>query len=73
MEDTTHNHYFIFNDDGFEVCSFCGVCTSQREMKTYLTSNMNDEEVSNFSDILRNHNIGYVSEIEKLYGNIKKK
>ena len=72
MENTSHQHYFVFNDDGFEVCFLCGLCTSQKEMRHDFTEKYQDiPKFTNFSDILQNNNIGYISEIEKEYLMIK--
>ena len=73
MEETTHQHYFIFNDDGFEVCSLCGLCTSQKEMKEQNETQTNFDKIKRpeFSYILENVNIGFIQEIEGAYIEIK--
>ena len=72
--DTPSNiHEFIFNDDGFEVCSKCGICTSSRLME----SSISEHEYpipnywSQFSEILINNHIGYIDRIEDEYKKIK--
>jgi uncharacterized cysteine cluster protein YcgN (CxxCxxCC family) len=67
------NHNFIFNDDGFEVCNQCGVCTTNREQRYSHTDSTNFENVciSAFSNILTNNHIGYEDEINKEYNCIK--
>lgn len=73
MADSHHEHDFIFNDDGFEVCRICGVCSSLREMRSstiYQESTLNH---SYHSDILLNNHIGYVDEIENEYEKLKLK
>ena len=75
MELTNHIHTYIFNDDGFEVCNKCGTCSSMRLLKhdnTFETVKNHDLS-SSFSNILINHNIGFIEEIEHEYHEIKKK
>ena len=75
MELTSHIHTYIFNDDGFEVCNQCGTCSSMRLLKhdnTFETVKNHDLS-SPFSNILINHNIGFIEEIEHEYHEIKKK
>ena len=75
MELTSHIHTYIFNDDGFEVCNKCGTCSSMRLLKhdnTFETVKNHDLS-SSFSNILINHNIGFIEEIEHEYHEIKKK
>ena len=74
MTSILHTHNFIFNDDGFEVCNICGVCTSQRSGE-YGTSNelLVPQHSSDFFDILINNHIGYVNEVEEKYLMIKRK
>ena len=33
MMQMEHSHSFTFNDDGFEVCILCGICSSMRQLK----------------------------------------
>ena len=66
-----HEHYFFFNDDGFEVCMKCGLCTSQREMNhDYYKSRAGTVEQI-YSDVLVNNHLGYVDEIGRAYLQIK--
>lgn len=69
-----HIHSYTFNDDGFEVCITCGICTTLRELKhdSYLKT-ITNEFYSTFSNILLNNNIGYIYEIEHEYNQIKHK
>ena len=73
MEVTTHMHDFIFNDDGFEVCRSCGICSSLREMRYSTIYEENTSYHSNHSDILRNNHIGHVDDIEFEYEKLKSK
>ena len=74
MSSTQHTHNFIFNDDGFEVCNLCGVCTSQRngEHETTIQSST-PQHMSEFFDILINNHIGYCNEVEDMYSLMKRK
>lgn len=71
---TCHLHSFTYNDDGFEVCSKCGLCTNAREFLSNLNSycvgvnSVNNE----FTHILSNYHIGYENEIVEEYKKIKK-
>ena len=67
------NHNLIFNDDGFEVCNKCGLCTTNREQRNSYTNSANFDNQCNsaFSNILSNNHIGYVDEINKEYNSIK--
>lgn len=71
MEITPHTHQFAFNDDGFQVCVLCGLCSSLREYHF----NAREEPVtvlrSNYADVLINHNIGYVGLVEEEYKKMK--
>ena len=29
-----HDHNYIFNNDGYQVCTLCGVCTSLQDMRS---------------------------------------
>ena len=71
MGSRSHLHTYIFNDDGFEVCSLCGVCTSQREMKAEFARENIKKNDSSFSHILENVKIGYIEEIEEAYKKLK--
>ena len=72
MESLLHNHHFIFNDDGFEVCDKCGICTTQRYAEQSSDNHLFvSQHVSEFSDILINNHIGYIEEIEKKYISLK--
>ena len=64
-------HCFEFNDDAFEVCTKCGICSSLREMVHEY--HVNDEEVcyNMFRDVLVNNHLGFEIEIEKEYSKIK--
>ena len=60
-------HCFEFNDDAFEVCTKCGICSSLSEMVHEY--HVNDEEVcyNMFMDVLVNNHLGFEIEIEKEY------
>lgn len=70
----SHTHNFIFNDDGFEVCNECGICTTLRHL---MPDNSIQEPTtdyrSEFSDVLVNNHIGYVDDVEDEYKKIKLK
>ena len=74
MPSILHSHNFIFNDDGFEVCDKCGVCTSLRNVEQ-ATGNQSFvlQHTSEFFDILVNNHIGYGNEVEDKYRMIKRK
>ena len=70
----THTHYFIFNDDGFEVCNKCGICTTLRHLEPGLIiQEPANNYRSEFSDVLINNHIGYVDAVENEYRKIKLK
>ena len=72
--DTTSSiHQFIFNDDGFEVCSKCGICTTSRLMESSITEHQYPivNYWSRFSEVLLNNHIGYIDRIEDEYKKIK--
>lgn len=71
MNDTSHSHTFFFNDDGFEVCEKCGICTTLRETKGHIEKNDIYSPEQRFSEILINNHIGFVEQIEKEYLKIK--
>jgi hypothetical protein len=76
MDDGCHcKHNLIYNDDGFEVCNKCGLCTTNREQRYSHTYSANLENGikwnSVFSNILTNNHIGYEDEITKEYNCIK--
>lgn len=66
-----HTHDLIFNDDGYEVCRVCGICTQLREMR--YDSSVHEASSNNirYSEILYNNHIGFVKEIEEEYKNLK--
>ena len=74
MEGGNHEHYFVFNSDGIEVCTQCGICTRNQEMISYgeMINSLNSVELT-FSDILINNHIGYIKEIEENYKSLKNK
>ena len=71
METEGHEHQYIFNDDGFEVCSLCGICTTQREHQHQITYEKKPTSKSPYADILINHNLGYVDLVEEEYKKLK--
>ena len=72
MDVTSHTHNFFFNDDGFEVCSICGVCTTLRQFEPADTiRKTRTDQWSEFSNVLINNHIGYIQEVEDEYKKIK--
>ena len=71
MKNTTHLHVFFFNDDGFEVCEKCGLCTTLRETKDHIEKKDIFTPEQRFSEILINNHIGFIEQIEKEYSRIK--
>ena len=69
-----HDHNYIFNNDGYQVCTLCGVCTSLQDMRSVDIKPDNISKTStNFSYILYNNHIGYIEEIDQEYRVLKKK
>ena len=66
-----HAHHFFFNDDGFEACMKCGLCTSLREMSHGYLNDDAEASTQTYSDVLINNHLGYVAEIERAYLQIK--
>ena len=66
-----HEHELIFNDDGFEVCTLCGVCTTLREQQYHTTYENQPPKRSIYADVLINHNLGYVELVEEEYRKLK--
>ena len=66
-------HNLIFNDDGFEVCDKCGLCSTNRELRYSHSDSSNFGNVGNsvFSNILINNHIGYEDEINEEYNSVK--
>ena len=71
MDSGEHEHRYIFNDDGFEVCDLCGICTSQREQQHNYSYENKQLTNSAFADILINNNLGYVELVEEEYLKLK--
>ena len=71
MSLSDHNHYYFFNDDGFEVCMQCGVCSSLREMKHEYHNSHIESSTQIYSDVLVNNHLGYVDETDRAYLQIK--
>ena len=71
MGDGVHKHEFIFNDDGFEVCTLCGICTTLREQQHHDTCKNPSLKRSAYADVLINHNLGYVELVEEEYRKLK--
>ena len=70
----SHTHNFIFNDDGFEACNECGICTTLRQLETDKgTREPSTNYRSEFSDVLINNHIGYIDVVEDEYKKIKLK
>ena len=68
-----HDHNYIFNNDGYQVCTLCGVCTSLQDMRSVDIKPDNISKTStDFSYILYNNNIGYIEEIDQEYRVLKK-
>ena len=66
-----HEHSFIFNDDGFQVCELCGICSTLREHHYQPCHETVQEMNSEYADVLINHNLGYVDQVEKKYKQLK--
>ena len=71
MAGGVHEHEFIFNDDGFEVCTLCGICTTLREQQYRDTRENPSLKRSAYADVLINHNLGYVEFVEEEYRKLK--
>ena len=71
MAGTAHEHQFIFNDDGFEVCTLCGICTTLREQRNHATTENQLQKRSIYADVLINHNLAYVELVEEEYRKLK--
>ena len=71
MTETGHEHEYIFNDDGFEVCILCGTCTTLREHRNYAVTENHPLNRSIFADVLINNNLGYVELVEEEYRKLK--
>ena len=71
MESDEHIHSFIFNDDGFQVCKLCGICTTLREYSQSFHHDNTPKCWSVYSDVLINHNLGYIDQVEKEYTKLK--
>ena len=71
MEEGAHKHYYFFNDDGFEVCIKCGMCSSLREMHHDYYNTHAKVPTQIYSDVLVNNQLGYIDEIERLYLQVK--
>ena len=52
-----HEHSYVFNDDGFQVCELCGICTTLREHHFQPYFEMCQEVRSEYADVLVNHNL----------------
>ena len=70
--DKEHLHEYINNDEGFEVCVKCGVCSSQ-QVYDFHKYHCDDKPTKNseFIDVLKNNHIGYEDEIELFYKELK--
>ena len=66
-----HKHSFIFNDDGFQVCKLCGICSTLREYFHNIHYDNAHKLWSVYSDVLINNNLGYVEQVEKEYAKLK--
>ena len=66
-----HEHYYFFNDDGFEVCMKCGVCSSLREMSHDYYNSHIESSRQIYSDVLVNNHLGYVDDTDRAYLQIK--
>ena len=66
-----HEHYYFFNDDGFEVCMKCGVCSSLREMSHDYYNSHIESSRQIYSDVLVNNHLGYVDDTDRAYSQIK--
>ena len=71
MDEEEHEHSYVFNDDGFQVCELCGICTTLREHQLQPFFEIDRELRSKYADVLINHNLGYVDQVEKEYKKLK--
>ena len=71
MQREEHQHSYVFNDDGFQVCELCGICTTLREHNFQPFFEISEDVRSEFADVLINHNLGYVDQVEKEYKKLK--
>ena len=68
-----HDHNYIFNNDGYQVCTLCGVCTSLQDMRSVdIITDSISKNTTSFSYILYNNHIGYIGEINQEYRVLKK-
>ena len=68
-----HDHNYIFNNDGYQVCTLCGVCTSLQDMQSVdIITDTISKSPTSFSYILYNNHIGYIEEIDEEYRVFKK-
>ena len=42
-----HDHNYIFNNEGYQVCTLCGVCTSLQDMRSV---DMKPDNISKLND-----------------------
>lgn len=66
-----HVHSYMFNDDGFQVCELCGICTTLREHHFQPYFEMDQEVRSEYADVLINHNLGCLDQVEKEFKKLK--
>ena len=71
MDRQEHKHSYVFNDDGFQVCELCGICTTLREHHFQPYFERCQEVRSEYADVLINNNLGYVDRVEKEYKKLK--
>ena len=71
MVEEEHKHCYTFNDDGFQVCELCGLCSTLRDHHYQPYHETAQEPNSQYADVLINHNIVYVDQVEKKYKQIK--
>ena len=71
MEREEHEHSYVFNDDGFQVCELCGICTTLRDHHSEPHFEGDYEVRCEYADVLINHNLGYVDQVEKEFKKLK--
>ena len=72
-----HIHNNMINDDGFEVCILCGVCTIlqhyiNNQEETNYKQLLENKQSSPYKYILQNNNIWYIEDIEEAYTLLKR-
>ena len=72
-----HIHNNMINDDGFEVCILCGVCTTlqhyiDNQEETDYKQLLENKQSLPYKYVLQNNNIRYIEDIEEAYTLLKR-